>query len=105
MPRGKYADHHHHGCTLGGNMFRHANFDVAEGHDRYVLKEYFSQTPATLRLVTQVLWFAKLIYFILIRGFRHYFILVWNPSSGLRFDSYLCQWPSAIDTNTNQSSK
>lgn len=34
------------GITAGGNMLHHCNYDVAEGYDRYVLKEYFEKLPA-----------------------------------------------------------
>ena len=34
------------GINAGGNVLHHCNYDVAEGYDRYVLKEYFSKLPA-----------------------------------------------------------
>jgi hypothetical protein len=45
MP-GPTPDLHCSGITAGGKVLHHCNYDVAEGYDRYVLKEYYSKLPA-----------------------------------------------------------
>ena len=45
---------HINGMTIGNNVFRNKHYDIAEGYDRYVLKEYFTQRPGLNADIDQV---------------------------------------------------